>query len=125
MTGQHRRPRTRLGRLLTAWWIWPAAVGFLLGFAVYYSVPARADGQIDRAEADYINSYGYAVCAVIDEFPNVNGVLGVARGIMADGFAANSAIDIINESVYEDCPRHWPLLVAIGDAARAANGATA
>lgn len=115
---QYQRPRTRVGRILSTWWLWTSLVGFILGFAIYYSVPAHADGNIDRAEADYINSYGYAVCAVIDEYPNVNGVLGVARGIMSDGFTMDSAVDIINESVYDDCPRHFPLLQAIGRAAR-------
>ena len=125
MSGQYRRLRTRLGRLLGHWAIWRVIVGLILGYALYGASDARADGQIDRAEADYVLTYGYAVCAVIDEFPNVNGVMGVARGIMADGFTADSAVDVINESVYEDCPRHWPLLQAIGRAARAANGQTA
>lgn len=124
MARQYRRARTRIGRLLNHWAIWPAIVGFILGFALYYSAPAHADGQIDRYEADYVTSYGFAVCAVIDEYPTVSGVLGVMRGIENDGFAADSAVDIINASVDQDCPRHWPLLQAIGRAARGSQGQT-
>jgi hypothetical protein len=115
---QHRRPRTRIGRALNAWWVWPAIVGLILGYALYGASDARADGQLDRSEADYVLVYGYAVCAVIDQYPNVGGVLGVAQAIVADGFTQDSAADIINQSVLDDCPRHWPLLQAIGRVAR-------
>ena len=121
---QYQRPRTRIGRLLGHWAIWPAIVGFILGFAVYYSVPAHADG-LDRFEADYVASYGTAVCEVLDEYPNANGVIGIGRGIISDGFNEQQAADIINAAVYLDCPRHFPLLQAIGNAARAAQGQVA
>lgn len=42
MSGQYRRPRTRLGRILSTWWLWTTLVGCILGFALYYSVPAHA-----------------------------------------------------------------------------------
>ena len=119
MTGQHRRPRTRLGRLLNQWWLWPVLVGLILGYAVYGASDARADGVLSDVEYAYSTVWGpTAICPVIDEYPTEAGVLGVAKGIVADGFTADSAVDIINEAVYDWCPRHWPLLQAIGRAAR-------
>lgn len=47
MAGQHRRPRTRPGRILHRLfgdglaWLWIAAA--IIGAAIYYSVPAHAE----------------------------------------------------------------------------------
>ena len=51
--------------------------------------------------------------------------MGVTAGIVKDGFSEDDAVDIINASVDTYCPRNWPLLQAIGRAARAETGATA
>ena len=84
-----------------------------------YASDAHADGYLSSTEAAYVDRYGAgAVCPVIDEYPSAAGVLGVTRGIMEDGFTADNAVDIINASVSTYCPRNWPLLVAIGNAAR-------
>jgi len=80
---------------------------------------ARADGVISNAEFAYIQAYGAgAVCPTIDEYPTPGGVMGVMQGIVQDGFTPDSAVDIINASVQQYCPSHWPLLQAIGAAAR-------
>ena len=105
---------------------WLMAASTLLGGAVYFASPARADGYISPDEADYIELYGQgAVCPVIDRYHSIPGVMGVTAGIVKDGFSEDSAVDIINASVDIYCPRNWPLLVAIGNAARAETGATA
>jgi hypothetical protein len=84
---------------------------------------AHADGVISDTEYAYINTYGAgAVCPTIDEFPTEAGVMGVMAGIAEDGFTGDSAVDIINESVSSYCPRHWPLLQAIGAKARGETG---
>ena len=86
---------------------------------------AKADGVLSAVEVAYVNAYGpIAVCPTLDNHPSTSGVLGIAEAITDDGFGADDAIDIINASVYEYCPRHWPLLVAIGQAARAGHSAT-
>ena len=83
-----------------------------------FAVPAKADGFLDDSEADYVDTYAVsAICPMIDRY-DTDGVLGAANGITQDGFAADSAVDIINAAVWVHCPRNWPLLVAIGDAAR-------
>lgn len=125
---QYRRARTRAGRTiqrvwraLTHWAPWTIAAGLILGAAIYGATPARADGILTDAEYAYVLTWGpTAVCPVLDQFPTANGVFGVVRGITEDGFSPDNAVDIVNESVYDFCPRHWQMLVAIGQAARAA-----
>ena len=94
------------------------AGSFMTAGVVLLASPAKADGYLDGDEAAYAVTYGVgAICPVIDQYRRA-GVLGVAEGIMHDGFAPDSAVDIINAAVSEFCPRHWPLLQAIGRAAR-------
>lgn len=77
--------------------------------------PAHADGVISNVERAYVQAYGAsAVCPTIADYPSEAGVMGIAQGIMEDGFAADSAVDIINASVGTYCPKFWPLLQAIG-----------
>lgn len=85
---------------------------------------AHADGDLSPSEAAYVAAYGRdAVCPVIDTYHTPAGVIGVKMAIMKDGYTADDAVDIINASVVVYCPRNWPLLVAIGKAARAATAA--
>ena len=95
------------------------AVGVIVGTAVVASAAvAKADGHLDASEVDYANTYHQAVCITLDSVHSVAGVMGVARGIIADGFDVDSAADIINASVKAYCPRNWPMLVNIGNASR-------
>ncbi|MFV8173750.1 hypothetical protein [Mycolicibacterium peregrinum] len=99
------------------------AILVLLGAAaaalVTHAPKAHADGVLSDREAIYVLAYAEsAVCPVIDMFPNVAGVTGVMNGIVDDGFTYDSAVDIINASVHEYCPRNWALLQRIGSAAR-------
>jgi hypothetical protein len=82
---------------------------------------ARADGNISHAEAVYIVDNHDAVCATLDKYPTIDGVVGVMEGIEQDGWAGDSAVDIINATVSIYCDAHWPLLVAIGEQARASH----
>ncbi|BDY33203.1 hypothetical protein [Mycolicibacterium mageritense] len=88
--------------------------------AGYIATPAaRADGVLSDTESAYVLAYAStAVCPTIAEYPSKAGVLGVAQAIMDDGFAADSAVDIINASVQDYCPKYWPLLQRIGAQAR-------
>lgn len=98
---------------------WAMLGSALFGAAFYFASPAKADGTLDIDEQIYVQVYAGAVCATLDDYPSLGGVLGVADGVMADGFSADSAVDIINSSVANNCNRHWPLLQAVGRAARA------
>lgn len=110
-----RRLRRRLA--LTAFGI------VLAGACLGYATDARADGVLSNVEWAYVQAYGAAaVCPTIDLFPTEAGVMGVMAGIAEDGFTGDSAVDIINESVSSYCPRHWPLLQAIGAKYRGETG---
>lgn len=107
-------------RILLREWVWaPVLLGVSLIAAGLTAPEVKADGILSATEAAYVLAYGeVAVCATLDDYPSTAGVLGVADGIMDDGFTADNAIDIINASVMEYCPRHWPMLVQIGKEAR-------
>ena len=49
----------------------------------------------------------------------------LATAMTEEGFTPDGAVDILNASVEVYCPQHWPLLVAIGKAARAQNDTVA
>lgn len=104
-----RRART-INRLLIA-----AGLGALL---VAGTGVAKADGVLSNAEKAYVQAYHNAICWTLDDYPSVGGVMGIASVIIDDGFSGDDAADIVNASVAGWCPRHWPLLVAIGEAAR-------
>lgn len=96
------------------------ATSALLGAAFYFASPARADGTLDEFEQDYVTSFGAgAVCPVIRRHATPAGVIGVVTGIVNHtGWDEGSAVDVVNASVWLYCPDQWPLIVAIGKAAR-------
>jgi hypothetical protein len=95
------------------------ACSALLGAAVYFSSPARADGEIDDAESFYVGLNGQTVCEVIGEYPSPPGVMGVLQAIVEDtGWDTGSGVDVINASVATFCPEYWGVLVATREAAR-------
>lgn len=97
-----------------------AAVAFGALLAAGSMATARADGYLDDAETAYVLAYGeHAICPTIASYPSTAGVMGVASAIMDEGWAPDSVADIVNAAVGEYCPRFFPLLVAIGNAARA------
>ena len=101
------------------------ACSAFLGGAVYFASPARADGYLDEDEQVFVELYGEgAVCRTITEY-RTPGVLGALEVIVDEGFTPEDAVDIVNASVATFCPENWPLLTAIGRAARAANGTSA
>lgn len=103
---------------------WLMACSALLGAAVYFASPARADGTLDEDEAAYVSLYGDgAICETLDDYPSAAGVVGIVSAITEDGYTADSAVDVVNASVWAFCPRHWPLLAATGRAARAGSSA--
>ena len=93
---------------------------FITAGAILLAAPAKADGYLDDSEADYVNQWHAAICQVIDDpdYHNFEGVIGVTKAVAHDGYTLDNAIDIVNASVSEWCPRNWPLLVALGKAAR-------
>lgn len=91
-----------------------AAVGMLLGCsaligaAVYYASPAKADP--DPVSIAYASAYAPAVCSTLDTYPSRNGILGIATAIRKQGLTFEQASWVIILSVDEVCPEHMPLL---------------
>lgn len=80
---------------------------------------ARADGIINATESAYIANYGeFVVCAPINGLPSPATVLAVVGAVVEDGFAPDSAVDIVNGSVLAFCDQHWSLLQRVGQMAR-------
>lgn len=87
------------------------------------ALAAPAVARADKLDTDvYVLLYGDVVCSVIDSYPSAGGVAGIIKDITDEGYSAADTAEIINQSVLTDCPRHWPLLVQIGNAARHAQG---
>lgn len=98
---------------------WLMFASLLFGACVYFAGPARADGYLDEDEQVFVELYGAdVICPTIGDHRSLAGVIGVTEAIVGEGYSADSAVDILNASVQAYCPQHWPLLVAIGRAAR-------
>ena len=80
---------------------------------------ARADGILNVTEAEYVANYGeFVVCATLDGSPTPQTAYALVEAVMADGFSAGDAVDVINASVQFHCDEHWPLLQRVGAEAR-------
>ena len=95
------------------------ALGLMIGTGIVAGAAvARADGQLDPAELDYSTRWADGICGALDRDHTESELLNIASVIMADGYSADSAADIVNFTVGEWCPRNWPLLVNVGNAYR-------
>jgi hypothetical protein len=81
---------------------------FITAGGVLLAGEAQAD--TDRLVYAYAAQFGTAVCMTLDDFPSIDGVLGVAAGIVSDGLSTFQAGRVIYLSVQDTCPRHMPLL---------------
>lgn len=86
------------------------ALGVITGSMVtagltMFAAPAHAD-----VSDVVIASYSIPVCATLDRFPSLNGVIGVAAAIAEDGYTYSEAGDIILGAVLNVCPEFIPLL---------------
>lgn len=119
--------RLRDGRALDVrswrmpWWPWLGMFSIILGGSVYFSsAPAHADIDLTATQFAYVHTYGVPViCPVIDQHHSIDGLVGVTRGVMTDGFTALEAAQIVTSSVITYCPRNIGLiqeLIAAGQA---------
>ena len=81
--------------------------GFITAAVISFAPPAKAD-----AAYSYAAQYGAAVCTTLDEYPTIDGVLGVGSAIIKDGLTAYDAGRAIFYAVADVCPRHLGLLRA-------------
>jgi hypothetical protein len=110
--------RPRRARLLiwVAWWL----LCGLIAIAFILAPTARADGTIDYREWRYITQAGAGglICVALTINPSVETAYGLVGAVMEDGFAPDSAADIVNRSVTDFCPQHWGLISKAGRQAR-------
>lgn len=90
-------------------WIWLAT--FITVFAVFFSIPAHADGDITNTEKLYGDTYHSAICSTIADYPSIGGVLGVWQGVQQhSGLTMDNAGDVIDYAVGTYCPQWTSLL---------------
>lgn len=88
---------------------WLMAASALMGAAVYFASPAKADTSV--AVDTYAVVSAPAICEVLNEYPTTIGLLGVGSAIEEQGgFTATEAGEVIGIAVANMCPRHAPLL---------------
>lgn len=89
------------------------AIMAALGCAVVLMSASSAKAEpIDPVAVSYAAVYAGAVCGTLDDFPTINGVLGIIESIKDDGLTAGQAGAAIGLSVAEACPRYEYVLDA-------------
>ena len=90
------------------------AGSFLTAGTLVFAFPAKAEP--DSVVVAYAATFGEAVCATLDDYPTISGVVGVGQAVMEDGLTAYQAGQVIGLSVLEICPRHTGLMNRFMDA---------
>jgi hypothetical protein len=114
LTDPHHNPKERVSSLMShnqdnRLGVRPllalTAFGAILGGALYYSAPAKADPV-----SDYTSLNANTICAVIDTHPNAAGVAAVVLAVVRDGFTARQAGTIVGTAVIGYCPENMPAI---------------
>lgn len=97
------------------WSLYTAAAGALIGAALYHSAPADADPTRQQI-INYAASAAPAICATLNDYPTLTGVVGVLRGVMQDtGFSVSDTGAVVVLAVENQCPQFIPLLQRFAD----------
>jgi hypothetical protein len=81
--------------------------------ALYFAGPAWSQGPVIE---DYANVYDDAICAGLDEFPTIPGVMAVLDVVAEDsGLSAYDTGAVVALAVMSSCPRHEALLRRFAD----------
>ncbi len=91
-----------------------AAVAIGAGLMAAPTASAITADDLTYTEFAYAYTYGSgAICPVFENHPTANGLLGIAKSIMSDGFVPEGAGRIILYSVEHYCPWMEPTLINI------------
>lgn len=71
------------------------------------AAPAKAD-----VPADVISDYAEPVCSTVADYPSTDGLLGIGRALIEEGWTGYEAGEIIGASILSYCPRYTPILRA-------------
>lgn len=88
------------------------ALGLITGCGIIAIAAApNAQAQPDRTSVAYAQQYGQAICDTLDDYPNFDGIIGIATVIMDDdGLTPRQAGHAMALSVVDLCPWHLDLL---------------
>ena len=67
------------------------------------------------APAAQADPYDQAVCAVLDDYPNNTGILGIGLALEDEGYTGYQAGQIIGQAVINVCPEYIPLMLRFAD----------
>ena len=87
---------------------WLAAAGMLCGLtAIALVIIPRAHADTGT---DYGNTYASAICATLDDYPSVAGIIGISRAIVEhDQLTYYQAGEAIATAINQHCPRFIPI----------------
>jgi hypothetical protein len=95
-----------VGSLKKAWW---AAAGALLLNPLVFASPAHAD-----TATNYGLENEYRICKVFSQYPNAQGVIGIAQAIIEEtGFTPQQAGEAIAAGIIDYCPGYYDDLMRI------------
>jgi hypothetical protein len=94
-----------MSRFAAAFWL--SAV-WLIPVVGFFQPVARAD-TLTPTESAYVQAYGGDVCAALDKFHTISGVVSVVKGVVNSGFTPDQAVTVVNVAVATYCPANWAL----------------
>lgn len=88
-------------------------IALMIPVVAFFQPVAHAD-TLTPTESAYVQAYGGDVCAALDRFHTISGVVSVVKGVVNSGFTAEQSVDVVNAAVATTCPSNWPLLQQTG-----------
>lgn len=85
------------------------AGSFLTAGTLHFTAPAKAS-PADPVAVDVADTYGPAMCATLDEYPTMAGIIGIGEVLMQEGLTGRQAGQALFLGVYDNCPNYLPLL---------------
>lgn len=81
----------------------------------FFQPVAHAD-TLSAKEYSFVTEYGQSViCPAVAKYHSINGVVGVVKAIVDQGFTAEEAVTVVNYSVATFCPDWYGLLTKTGE----------
>lgn len=83
----------------------------------FFNIPAAQADSLSAKEYSFVTEYGASViCPAVAKYHSINGVVGVVKGVMDQGFsAAEAVVTVVNYSVATYCDSLYPLLTKTGE----------
>lgn len=84
------------------------AGSFMTAGALYFAAPSKASP--DPVASDVADTYGPAMCQTLDDYPTMDGILGIGTVLMDAGLTGRQAGHALFLGVQANCPEYLPLL---------------